>query len=162
MSKQKDKCPECKGRGKDYGVGGFDSDFADCPACNGTGEKPDKLVKGIEKVFANVAGLEPSEHKNVLGDKWKFINSMATFIRDREAERRGRYIDAWHWQDDGEDHLESLTCPVLIEAPELSALIEEAKKQGEKKALRRILRESKYLSPFELMSSIKQALKEEK
>ena len=36
--------------------------------------------------------------------------------------------------------------------------IEEAKRQGGKKALRRILRESKYLSPYELMSSIKQAL----
>ncbi len=36
-----------------------------------------------------------------------------------------------------------------------------AKKQGEKKALRRIFRESKYLSPYELIHSIKQELKEE-
>ena len=30
---QPDQCPECKGSGKNYGVGGFDSDFADCPKC---------------------------------------------------------------------------------------------------------------------------------
>jgi len=30
--------------------------------------------------------------------------------------------DYWIWQDDGEDHLESLTCPVLIEAQDLRDL----------------------------------------
>jgi len=30
--------------------------------------------------------------------------------------------DYWIWQGDGEDHLESLTCPVLIEAQDLRDL----------------------------------------
>lgn len=32
--------------------------------------------------------------------------------------------EVWYWQGDGEDHLESLTCPVLIEADDLRALLE--------------------------------------
>ena len=40
-------CDMCKGRGKDYGEGGFDSDFADCPNCNGTGKQPIKTVGEI-------------------------------------------------------------------------------------------------------------------
>jgi len=37
--------------------------------------------------------------------------------------------DYWIWLDDGEDHLESLVCPVLIEAYQLRALIEKAKRK---------------------------------
>ena len=29
----------------------------------------------------------------------------------------------WHWQGDGEDHLESLACPILIEASDLRGLL---------------------------------------
>ena len=39
LYEQNNKCPDCWGSGKDYGVGGFDTDFADCPTCNGPGEK---------------------------------------------------------------------------------------------------------------------------
>jgi hypothetical protein len=32
--------------------------------------------------------------------------------------------DCWYWQGDGEDHLESLVCPVVIRPEELSELIQ--------------------------------------
>ena len=51
------------------------------------------LTKEIEKVFARVAKLTPEEHKNVLGDKWKYINATVEYISAKaipiiaEAER---------------------------------------------------------------------------
>lgn len=33
--------------------------------------------------------------------------------------------DYWFWQGDGEDHLESLSCPVVIRPEDLAALIGE-------------------------------------
>ena len=38
--------------------------------------KVDKELPDIELVFANVAGSTPERHKNVLGDKWKYINAV--------------------------------------------------------------------------------------
>ena len=43
---------------------------------------------------------------------------------ENEALRRERQGEVWYWQGDGEDHLESLACPVLIEADDLRALLE--------------------------------------
>lgn len=40
-----------------------------------------------------------------------------------EALHRERIGEVWYWQGDNEDHLESLTCPVLIEAEELRTLL---------------------------------------
>lgn len=51
----------------------------------------DKLLQEVERVFANVARLEPKAHKNVLGDKWKFINAIVAFIKDREAKAKQHY-----------------------------------------------------------------------
>ena len=38
--------------------------------------KVDREFPDIEQVFANVANLSKEVHKNVLGDKWKFINAV--------------------------------------------------------------------------------------
>ncbi len=43
----------------------------------------------------------------------------------------------------------------------IEPLIKDAREQERKKVLRQILRESKFLSPYELMARIKQSLKEE-
>jgi len=50
----------------------------------------------------------------------KVQNEVAALRRERDGE-------AWYWQGDGTDHLESLTCPVLIEAEDLRALLERGK-----------------------------------
>ena len=35
----------------------------------------------IEQTFAEVAGLSIKEHKNVLGDKWKYINAVIAKLK---------------------------------------------------------------------------------
>ena len=42
--------------------------------------KPKDSVLDIEQVFADVAGLSKEEHKNVLGDKWKYIKAVESEI----------------------------------------------------------------------------------
>ena len=37
----------------------------------------DKFIEAIEGVMADVDGLTPKRSKNVLGDKWKYINALA-------------------------------------------------------------------------------------
>lgn len=37
--------------------------------------------------------------------------------------------DPWHWLGDGEDHLESLGCPILIEAYDFRAELEKARRE---------------------------------
>ena len=48
----------------------------------------------------------------------KVQNEMVALRRERDGE-------VWYWQGDGADHLESLTCPVLIEAEDLRKLLTE-------------------------------------
>ena len=49
----------------------------------------------------------------------------------------------------------------MVSPDEAREAIKEAREQGEKKALRRILKEGKFLSPYELIAGIKQSLKGE-
>ena len=42
-------------------------------------------------------------------------------LEDANGKRHG----VWHWGGDEHDHLESLTCPVLIAAADLRAIIDE-------------------------------------
>lgn len=37
----------------------------------------------------------------------------------------GDASDSWHWMGDGNDHLDSLTCPILISAEDLKAVFDE-------------------------------------
>lgn len=46
----------------------------------------------------------------------KLQNEVVALHRERQGE-------VWYYQGDGEDKLESLTCPVLIEAEDLRALL---------------------------------------
>jgi len=46
----------------------------------------------------------------------KLQNEVAALHRERQGE-------VWYYQGDGEDKLESLTCPVLIEAEDLRAIV---------------------------------------
>lgn len=47
------------------------------------------------------------------------------------ALRRERDGEVWYWQGDMADRLESLTCPVLIEADDLRVIFNRAKKAEE-------------------------------
>tara|TARA_R110002012_G_scaffold321621_1_gene550148 strand:- start:2163 stop:2813 length:651 start_codon:yes stop_codon:yes gene_type:complete len=64
--------------------------------------------------------------------KWKFESLVEqcriTEEQRDEARRRLALLNedgAWHWMNDGNDHLESLSCLVLINAAELRSLIAE-------------------------------------
>ncbi len=62
----------------------------------------------------------PSEAKQLvemanLGYQWKRIQNS---INNQEY---------WAWQGDGEDHLESLTCPIVIQPEDLRKLLESKK-----------------------------------
>lgn len=51
------------------------------------------------------------------------VESLTRTLKSHDARRLGEY---WVWQDDGNDHLSSLTCRVLIEASQLRGLIKNA------------------------------------
>jgi hypothetical protein len=64
--------------------------------------------------------------------KWRFESLVEqcriTEEQRDEARRRLALLNedgAWHWMNDGNDHLESLSCLVLINAAELRSLIAE-------------------------------------
>ena len=56
----------------------------------------EKLKEAVEQAFAKVAGTTPKLHKNVLGDKWKYINAVLPLISppmvlsEEEIENIGR------------------------------------------------------------------------
>lgn len=55
------------------------------------------------------------------------IEALEKKLADSKNELLARYREqikeTWYWQGDGEDHLESTTCPILIEAEDLRQLI---------------------------------------
>lgn len=55
---------------------------------------------------------------------------------------RERNGEVWYWQGDSEDHLESLTCPVLIEAHDLRKIVSQSSDRIDRalKALNAILK----------------------
>jgi hypothetical protein len=76
-----------------------------------------------------------------MSEKWKRkqeTNALlarqaeVSFAADVEQGKKGRVrsIDPWHWKGDGEDHLESLACPILIEADDLRQLVSDNKRVG--------------------------------
>lgn len=64
----------------------------------------------------------------------ELVGKIAKLEAEIEALRRERIGEVWYWQGDG-DYLESLTCPVLIEASALRELLKKALKTGELSAL---------------------------
>ena len=53
-------------------------------------------------------------------EHWKTeVDRYRDEINTRHDKDKGNF---WYWQGDGEDHLESLTCPVLIRAEDLRAI----------------------------------------
>jgi hypothetical protein len=51
----------------------------------------EKLKGIIEKAMADAAHLAPVQHKNVLGDKWKFINAIEQAILSQ-----AKKVDMFH------------------------------------------------------------------
>jgi len=75
----------------------------------------DEMVIGkAAREFEEMQGQTPSAYAFQEGAKWQ--NRHHRFARFTNEE-------CWIYQGDGYDHLESLTCPVVISAKELMQLI---------------------------------------
>ena len=48
-----------------------------------------------------------------------------THLNKLRTLNHGDASEAWHWMNDGNDQLESLTCPILISAEDLKGIFEE-------------------------------------
>ena len=103
------------------------------------------VMPGLEDT-PHAAGRLPSACKQLvkseqaLDAECKRLQTEVSAYR-QEVRQLHRYGNAeyWRWQGDGSDHLESLTCPVLIDAKDLAAL--SAAAQAENKRFREALEE---------------------
>lgn len=85
------------------------------PKCEGCG------IWGVAFAKINVTNGVLTLCRTCLDD----VNRKNPEVRALREAAAGNY---WSWQGDGEDHLESLVCPVLIPAPALQAIIDRADK----------------------------------
>ena len=61
------------------------------------------------------------------------IKELEDKLKLTDYDRRITLHETWYWMGDGEDHLESLECPVIINADDLRDLIAEARADQNKK-----------------------------
>lgn len=68
-------------------------------------------------------------------ENWKLQRTVQACVkgeaiaRAEAAKRRALGADPWHWMGDGEDHLESLVCPILILPEDLKAALDAAREE---------------------------------
>jgi hypothetical protein len=68
--------------------------------------------------------------KDALADSEREAVRLRRELSLHREKAEGNY---WAWQGDGEDHLETLTCPVVIHPSELRRVAAEARAEGERK-----------------------------
>ena len=109
-----------------------------------TFEAEDKLISAIllkchQSEAAEIASLQADiEELNILfrGNSEVYearIKELEDKLKLTDYDRRITLHETWYWMGDGEDHLESLECPVIINADDLRDLIAEARADQNKK-----------------------------
>ncbi len=78
-----EKCPECKGSGRRYGMAGVYGDFTDCRTCKGTGRK------------RKLAEWDRDEVNGILG-----------YVEDMFPELSSSYWNSKRWKDFKKEQLE--------------------------------------------------------
>lgn len=73
--------------------------------------------------------------KNVVGDLLLRLELAERRVEQYKNESRVSIGEVWHWGGDEEDHLESLTCPILISPEKMRIEIEKAKAEFVRKPL---------------------------
>ena len=68
-----------------------------------------------------------------IDDQKARIKELENKLKFCEYDNRIKLHETWYWMGDGEDHLESLTCPVIINANDLRDLISQARADQNKK-----------------------------
>ena len=96
-------------------------------------EKP--KCKFVDQIFADFkeagyAKLPVTDKTFTVDDALKIYDEEGLIGVVNAVKATMEAKDAWHWLGDGEDHLESLICPILIEADDLRELLANDKKAG--------------------------------
>lgn len=113
-----------------YVLGQFDGENFQCPKC--FHEEPTKdmdsayfLRRHLEEVPAHLGPTVPSFKFATLVEHCKRLESQLDAERRRNNDLEFYRDDnaVWHWQNDGQDFLESLSCPVIIPAHQLRDLL---------------------------------------
>jgi len=96
------------------------------------------LIENVK--YANEDGLTDILIDGVVDDFMK--QHIQPLIDKKDAEinvlKRDGIGESWYWQGDGYDHIESSTCPILIEANDFRHLIEATKKEERERIIREI------------------------
>jgi hypothetical protein len=113
-----------------YLLGQFDAEIFVCPACSN--EEPTKemdsahfLRRHLDEVPAHMAPTIPKFKFDTLVEHCKGLESQLYAERSRNNDLQFYRDDnaVWYWQNDGQDFLESLSCPVIIPAHQLRGLL---------------------------------------
>ena len=83
-----------------------------------------QLLKCHQSEAAEIASLQADEAR---------IKELEDKLKLTDYDRRITLHETWYWMGDGEDHLESLECPVIINADDLRDLIAQARADQNKK-----------------------------
>ena len=92
-----------------------------------------QLLKCHQSEAAEIASLQADiEELNILfrGNSEVYearIKELEDKLKLTDYDRRITLHETWYWMGDGEDHLESLECPVIINADDLRDLIAQAR-----------------------------------
>jgi hypothetical protein len=113
-----------------YVLGQFDGENFQCPACHH--EEPTKdmdsayfLRRHLAEVPAHHGPTVPKFKFATLVEHCKLLEAQLHAERCRNNDLQFYRDDnaVWHWQNDGQDFLESLSCPVIIPAHQLRDLL---------------------------------------
>ena len=58
------------------------------------------------------------------------IKELESKLKLCDYDHRIKLDETWYWMGDGEDHLESLTCPVIINAEDLRNLLADERQKA--------------------------------
>lgn len=88
------------------------------------------IKRRYEEALAEFPGSRDSEYRE---DGLRFIAEIETLLEEKRRRRQACEGDYWAWQGDGEDHLESLSCPVVIHPADLMVMIAEIESLDDEK-----------------------------
>jgi hypothetical protein len=80
------------------------------------GEEYEKSIRRVELKADQEIDWRDQEIRRLQEE----VDRLRAMVNALEMEREG---EVWYWLGDGEDHVESLTCPVLIEAAALRGIL---------------------------------------
>jgi len=94
-------------------------------------QEVDRLAKLFEE---RIIKARKEAYDKGVEDRLGIEDTQRHTIEQLRAELNARYAkdieETWYWLGDGNDHLENLTCPILIQPEDLINELEEARHKG--------------------------------